>query len=175
MATISLTFYIGYLFYLCGGYPSRFLPICMWAICLTYYMDCLSSLLYICCLSSYSYGGCPSYLLSLPYSLPIRTGAVSLTLSPSLSLPYSLSLSLPLSHSLPIHTGAASLTLSLSFPHSLPICTGAASLTIHMGYLLCSYCLSYPSLFLLIRALNSADTAAIEPILEYILEMNPLT
>jgi hypothetical protein len=114
MATISLTFYIGYLFYLCGGYPSRFLPICMWAICLTYYMDCLSSLLYICCLSSYSYGGCPSYLLSkYVVFLPIRTWAISLTLSPLLSLPYSL----------PIRTGAVSLTLSplLSLPYSLSL------------------------------------------------------
>jgi hypothetical protein len=52
------------LFYLYGGYPSRFLPICMWAICLTHYMDRLSSLLYMCYLSSYSYGGYPSCLLS---------------------------------------------------------------------------------------------------------------
>jgi hypothetical protein len=52
------------LFYLYGGYPSRFLPICMWAICLTHYMDRLSSLLYMCYLSSYSYGGHPSCLLS---------------------------------------------------------------------------------------------------------------
>jgi hypothetical protein len=49
----------------------------MWAICLTYYMDCLSSLLYMYCLSSYSYGGYPFFLLSIyAVFLPVRTGAI---------------------------------------------------------------------------------------------------
>ena len=71
-------YYLSYLsFYLYGGYPSCFLPICMWAIYLIYYMDYLSSLSYIYCLSSYPYGGYLSYLLSTyTVFLPIRTGAI---------------------------------------------------------------------------------------------------
>ena len=71
-------YYLSHLsFYLYGGYPSYFLPVCIWAIYLIYYMDYLSSLLYIYHLSSYLYGGYSSYLLSIyTIVLPIRTGAV---------------------------------------------------------------------------------------------------
>jgi hypothetical protein len=62
-----------------------------------------------------------------------------------------------------------SLTLFL-FVRGLPLL-----LFEYMGYLLCLYHSFLLFLFLFMRALDPAVTAAIKPILEHILEMNSLT
>jgi hypothetical protein len=163
---ISLTFYIGCLsFYLYGGYPSRFLPICIWAVCLTYYMDCLSFLLYMYCLSSYSYGGYPSYLLSIcAVFLSIRTGAISST--------YFLHVLIFLS----IRTGAIPPTY---FLYVLSFFLFVRGLSLLLTFYM--YCLSLYSyggyLFHLFStwAVHSVYVATVEFILGYILEMKSLT
>jgi hypothetical protein len=106
----------------------------------------LLSTFYICCLSSYSYGGYPSYLLSIyTVFLPIRTGAM-----PSAYFLYMLSFFLFVRG------------LSL-LPTFYIYCLSLYSYGGYASYLFSTW------------AVYSVYVATIEPIPEYTLEMKSLT
>jgi hypothetical protein len=69
------------------------------------------------------------------------------------------------------------LSVSLSLPLTLFLFVRGLPLLLfeYMGHLLCSYHSFLLSLFLFVRAFNSAVTTAIKPTLEHMLEINSLT